>query len=373
MQMYLKAIIEVYSDNLLALVDELNKFPGAQIISSIISYLDCPTAPFMSPSIADFIKDLTLPFCRNMNEFRTTRWMFENPLHYFADFADITKQIWRIAQWLILEIIAIIIFNIMIKVCEIIGKALCKALEVGGDIVAALPAAMSGRANLGDVIKESICGPDTPKEKVDETLIDLMSQMGMGAEAYADRDTTLQFGIDLSSSVTQHEMANALLGNPSAGFLEALDQLIEFEYPQYRESMPNKRQIGKFFSNIGNLTPLPYRAKLQDFIQTDPLEELPANPSLCASPEKIDKFREMRAKMLENRTTPKQAHDLFCSFKEDNLQDMDDLLNVLNKGFSAQFAEQMPPFVSQPGCDDGIYLMSHHKPHRLLWAPWAAI
>jgi hypothetical protein len=39
---YFLALIEVYSDNLLGLVDELNKFPGAQIISTIIALFDCP-------------------------------------------------------------------------------------------------------------------------------------------------------------------------------------------------------------------------------------------------------------------------------------------------------------------------------------------
>ena len=142
----------------------------------------------------------------------------------------------------------------MVKICEIIGKAICAALELGADIITSLPAAMSGRANLKDVIRESICGPDTPDEQIDDTLVDLMGQVGMGATAYADRETTLQFGLDLSSSVTQQEMSSALLGNPSDEFLEIVDQLIEFEYPQFRESMPNRNHIGKFFNNIGNIT-----------------------------------------------------------------------------------------------------------------------
>ena len=173
---------------------------------------------------------------------------------------------------------------------------------------------MSGRANLKDVIRESICGPDTPDEQIDETLIDLMGQVGLGASAYADRDTTLQFGLDLSSSVTQQEMTEALLGNRSQEFLEIVDQLIEFEYPQFRESMPNRSHIGKFFNNIGNLTPLPYRAKLQEFLEVPEDDKMPVNPSLCSTPEKIEEFRKLRAKLLEGRTTPKQAQQLFCDF-----------------------------------------------------------
>jgi len=152
-------------------------------------------------------------------------------------------------------------------------------------------------------------------------------------------------------------MSSALLGDPSSAFLEAADQLIEFEYPQFRDSMPNKRAIGKFFGNIGNLTPLAYRAKLEEFVGMDkPPDELdlPANPSICADPQKLEEFRKMRAKLLEGRTSAKQAHELYCNFKEENLQDLGDLADVLNKGFTAAFAEQMPPLVSEPGCEDGL-------------------
>jgi len=292
-----------------------------------------------------------------MNELRMSRWMFENPLHYFADFADITRALWELAKLVIEEIIAIIIFNIMIKICEIIGKALCKALEITGDIIAALPAAMSGRTTIAAVIKESICGEDADDDTVNDTVIDMMSQLGLGADAYTDQETTLQFGMDLSAAVTQQEMAAALLGNPPAAFLEAADQLIEYEYPQFRDSMPNKRSIGKFFGNIGNLTPLSYRSQLEDFLNLGLGEDddpLPANPSICADPHKIEEFRKMRAQLLEGRTSPKQAHDLFCNFREENMQDLGDLANVLNRGFTANMADQFPPVFSQPGCEDGL-------------------
>ena len=41
MDAYIIALIEIYSNDLLSLVDELNKYPGAQIIAKVIAIFDC--------------------------------------------------------------------------------------------------------------------------------------------------------------------------------------------------------------------------------------------------------------------------------------------------------------------------------------------
>ena len=183
---------------------------------------------------------------------------------------------------------------VMAKLCEIIGNAICGALELTGDLVAALPAAIAGKKNLIDIIRESICGPDVPDDTVEDTLVDMMSQLGLGAAAFANKTDTVQFGLDLSAATTERELSEALLGQPSAAFLEIVDQLIEFEYPQFRAALPNRRGIGRLFSNVGNVTPVEYKNKLADYLSQPPDNELtPANPSMCANPEQIERFREM--------------------------------------------------------------------------------
>lgn len=245
---------------------------------------------------------------------------------------------------------------VMVKICEIIGNAICQALETTGDIIAALPAAVTGRANLLDVLKESICGPDADDEKVEDTLVDLMGQLGLGAAAFANRNDTVQFGLDLSAATTERELSAALLGDPSAAFLEIVDQLIEFEYPQFRGALPNRQTVGKLFSNVGNLTPLEYRNKLSNYLQQPPDNELtPANPSMCASPDQIERFRELRCEILEGRASPEQCHEMFCDMREDMLDDLKDLGDVLQGGLSNHVKKNLPPLVGEPGCDDGIF------------------
>ena len=356
MQVYVAATIELYSDNLLELVDELNKFPGAQIVASIIGILDCPHPPLLNPGFDDFIKSLVFPFCRNMQEFSIDRIVFENPLQYFPDFTDITKAIWRAAKMVITYLIFQIIMLVLAKLCEIIGNAICGALELTGDIVAALPAAIAGKKNLTDVIRESICGPDVPDDTVEDTLVDMMSQLGLGAAAFANKQDTVQFGLDLSAATTERELSAALLGQPSAAFLEIVDQLVEFEYPQFRDALPNRSSIGRLFSNVGNVTPLSYKARLEDFLSQPPDNELtPANPSMCANPEQIERFRELRCEILEGRASPEQCHEMFCDMREDMLDDLKDLGDILQGGLSNHVKKNLPPLVGEPGCDDGIF------------------
>ena len=78
MEAYFLALIELYTDNLLELVEILNRFPGAEIIAKVLSLFDCPRPPIFSPSVMDFLKSIELPFCRNTSDI--TLPMLINPL-----------------------------------------------------------------------------------------------------------------------------------------------------------------------------------------------------------------------------------------------------------------------------------------------------
>ena len=73
---YIDALIEVYSENLLEIVDELNNFPGAPLIRDLLSLtpLMCPRPPMFQPGIDDFIKSLDFAFCRKVKEIQIPHW-----------------------------------------------------------------------------------------------------------------------------------------------------------------------------------------------------------------------------------------------------------------------------------------------------------
>ena len=76
---------------------------------------------------------------------------------------------------------------------------------------------------------------------------------------------------------------------------------------------------------------------------------------MCASPEQIERFREVRAEILEGRASPEQSHDMFCNMREDMLDDLENLGDILQGGLSDHVKKNLPPIVGEPGCDDGIF------------------
>ena len=352
-QAYIIALIEVYQDNLLSLIDELNKFPGAQIVATIIGLFDCPRPPLFNPSFFDFIKSLDNIFCGDINDIRLPR--MENYASWLPKIKDITRWLWEAVKYAVKRMIFAILMLLFVKLCELIGDAICKALEVTGDIITSMPDVIRGNTTLRQVVKDSICGEGTSDEQVDDAIIDLLASVGVGGAAFSNRDQTLQFAEDMASSLTTAELAEAFLGNPPSALLEVVDQLIEFEYPQFREALPNKRSIGSFFKNSGNLFPLDYRQHLRDLTEVSPEnEQVPANPSICANEEQLQNFKKLRCDMLEGRASPEQCHQMFCDLREGFLSDLDDIGNIAHSGIPKYIMNNMPPVMSTPGCDDGF-------------------
>jgi len=353
MQAYVAALLDEYMDDLLGLVDMLNKYPGAQMIANIIALIDCPGPPMLEPSVMDFIKSIELPFCRDINGIVVPG--FNNPFGWIPDWADLKKKIFEIFKMVIQQIVMSIMIKIIVKLCQMLGDAICKALEVVGDVATALPGMMTGRTQLADVIRDALCGEDASQQQVEDTVADMFAKLGVGGAALADKNAVMNFAGDLSSAVTTQELNDALTGNASDEFLEVADGLVEYEYPQFRNGLRNKRAFADFFGAMGNLMPASVKAAMEDMLEAMPeTGALPANPSLCASEEDLDNFQELRCTLLEGRATPTQCREMFDNMQNEKLEDLEDLANVLQKGIGEAIADQMPPLVSSPGCDDGL-------------------
>tara|TARA_Y100000296_G_scaffold45453_1_gene52050 strand:- start:6690 stop:13106 length:6417 start_codon:yes stop_codon:yes gene_type:complete len=358
MEAYILALLEVYQDNYLDLLDELNKFPGAPIIAKIIALLDCPRPPIFNPSIMDFIKDFEIPWCGNIHDLTFPR--LDNPFGWLPEIKDIMRFIWWAMRLILQQLIIKIIMKLIVKICSLIGDALCAALGVAGDLAAALPAMATGRTTFSDVIKASICGEDADQEQVDNTIVEMFASLGAGGTALANEEEVLSMAEDFAAATTQSELMNALLGDPSSDFLNIIDTIIEYEHPDFKEAFPNKDKIGNFFKNMGNLMPADFKDQMKDIAdQIPPDEMLPVNPSLCATPEQIQQFKDLRSELLAppgetpNATQP-QIDQMFDDVQDKMLDDLDDLGSILQGGIPNYISNNMPPLVSDPGCDNGI-------------------
>ena len=251
--------------------------------------------------------------------------VFNQALEFKMAFKDILYPLWIVARFLAGMIIVIVVNQIIAKVCEILVRAVCKALETAGDIVLSLPDMLAGNTTLMDILRDNICGEDADQETLDNTIVDMMSIIGLGPAAFTDRDKTIAFANDLSLSVTRQEFSDALLGNPSEQFLEAADQLIEFVYTDFRDAMPNKKSIARFTKGIGNFLPLEYREVLKNYslnnLGVD--DGMPANPSVCSTPEQLQRFQELRHEILGGRASKSQIDQLYCDLRDENLDDLE--------------------------------------------------
>ena len=353
MQAYTAALIEVYQDNLFALVDQLNKFPGAQIISTIIAVMDCPRPPVFNPGVMDFIKSVELPYCRNTQEIVLPR--FENPFSYLPALSDILKQLFEVIKQEVIRLVIRVITTILVRICETIGDAICKALEAIGDIAASLPDLLSGREKLSSVIRDTICGPNVSEQQVEQTALDLLEQFGIGGAALADPETAKNFFADAMNSMNRQEALTALIDGPNQTALDIMDNLVEYDYPEYRDAFPNTEAFTRFFRNVGNVIPAQTKDEIKQALELSGDElDLPANPSLCASPELLKAFNEQRCDILEGRMSPGQCEAQNEALRDQLLEDLGDLGNVLNQGIGPMLESALPPLFSDPNCENGL-------------------
>jgi len=351
---YIKALIEVYADDLLSVTDMLNKYPGAQMVAKMIMMLDCPRPPILQPNLLDFIKDIDLPWCRSLRDMKMPKLF--NPFGWIPKLSDLPWIIFQLLKIVLQKILIMIIVKIMIKICELLGSAICKALEALGSLVGSIAGLLDGSTTFRDVVKDAICGEDSASDsQIDDTIADMFEKLGVGGAALADKDAVVSFAGDLSSAVTRSEMMNAFLGDMSAEMGAAAYNLVQYEYPQFSEAFPTQASIGDFMANCGTLMPEDVKQGMRDFMADLPEDDdLPANPTLCATPDQLDKFKEMRCALLEGRATPEQCDTMFNNLQDDLQDDLESLATVMQQGFVDPEAIGMPPMVSQPGCDDGL-------------------
>jgi len=366
MQAYAAATIEYFSGRFLELADKLMGFPGAEVVARIlatINLLTCPVPPSQGWSFSELLNGLgdlpnPCPGCFNGNEFRWPRW----PDWRMPPWKDIFRFLFDQLKLLIQQAMIKILIMLIVKICEVLGNAICKALETAGDVAASLPDLVTGKDNLKNIIRESICGESADDAAIEAAIIELIGTLGVGGAAMADEQQTLSFAEDISSAVTQKELTDAFLGNPSASFLEIVDSLVEFEYTDFRKGLKSRAQIASMFKNMGNLMPADLRDELKGEIMD---EQLPANPSLCASPEQLDQFCELRSSLLEGRASKAQLEKLCAP----DLTDLEDLSRVM-QDIPGYLACSMPPIVSDPGCDNGFLPF---EPEELAAATTAAV
>ena len=129
----------------------------------------------------------------------------------------------------------------------------------------------------------------------------------------ADRDKAISFFADTMNTMTREEVFASFIepaGMPY-GARDLVDNIIEFDYPEYRDAFPTKSSIANFYKNVGLLIPVETRSQLQSILEQFPEEAGdPANPSMCSTPEELELFNDQRCAILEGRMSSAQCEAL---------------------------------------------------------------
>jgi len=341
LQAYVIAILEIYNDNYLELLNELNKFPGANIIAHVIASISCPRPPTNSELGISWIKDVELPSLCDIGKFDISMPPFKNPFDWLPG----TKDLFGLIQQAAIEAIQQMVINmvkiVLTRLCSILGDAACSALALAGDLAASLPDVLTGRDTFKNIIKESLCGEGADSDTVDDTMVEMLANLGLGAAAFADEERLMEFVGDVSSNATAQQWADILNGSPPAAFLSIIDNLIEYEYTEYRDILPTEEHLTNLFKQCGNLMPVADRSALAAAAAA--IADGQVNPSLCASPEQVAALEAARCELMQGRATEEQCRQM---------QPDPDIEEIASWAHNPPFI--FPPLISDPGCDNGI-------------------
>ena len=344
---YVSALLEYYADNLLDLVDQLNRFPGARLISNALLSIDCPRPPLFNPGVFEFIRDLELPFCRNMDDITLPKLV--NPFGWVPEISDILGALFKALKDAIVEIVISILVKLFIKICDIIGSAVCKTLEAVGSLAAGV-VTDSGSQTLSSIFREAVCGEDADDNQINDAIIEMFANFGVGAQAFANQEQTLSLAESMANTMTQSEMANAFLGEASPEASIIMSEIVASEFPDFEDAIGTPDQISQMFKSMGDLLPASYRDTLRDIVAGIPDDDqTPVNPSLCATEEQLEDFCAARASILDGRASPEQIKAL-CD-TQFNPTDLSDLQSALDGNY---IENNMPPITSDPGCNNGL-------------------
>ena len=414
---YIIALMEVYDDSLMELISELNKFPGTELIISSVEAIDCPTTPLLNPTVFEWINDRELPLCRTTDPLafpwftNPASWIpqvFDIP----RVLMEALKYALQQAIFYVLTQIFVKICEILGgAACSALGaggQALAsladgersKMVDAIRDSICGPDAdAQTIDDTLVDLVGSLGVGPSVAFANADQVL-SLMEDISSAV-------TTEELYGALLGDPSQDFL------NITYTILKW-----DEDYEPLREGLRNKAQIASLFAGVGNCMPAGFKVQMKAMLEyfpdpgqsptplgiTPPTESsplLPANPSLCLTDEQIEAFNDLRSQILDGRASdaqiakfgassgeawegagppgadgsapglnPRSPKGPFLKPSEDEdtgedlnpgsstgggvLDDLEDVVEILVNGPSAYIADNLPPLLSKPGCDDGL-------------------
>jgi len=299
MQAYVDAFFEfVSADELYAI---LLKFPGVKLLTQLVNSYNCPT-PDDNAKVTwlNFLNTLEIEWCKL--HFDITLPPLPTIPDIGAFFSTLWKALSQVVKELIIKLISEIIQEVILKLLEILLTSLCSLLDT---LVNVAEAAVTGQnpANvILDMLRETFGCPPLDNAEQEQALLEAVAQIfgGQGASGVTTEEVA-SYLQTVSTSLTPFELVDLLKGNLSSDKAKYLKSVLRAKEPRLAQLFPNESSIASLFSTIGNLVPDEilnnFEIKAADFIDA----QIPANLSVCATPESIERFTELRESILSGK------------------------------------------------------------------------
>tara|TARA_R110001583_G_scaffold22775_4_gene84964 strand:- start:688 stop:7314 length:6627 start_codon:yes stop_codon:yes gene_type:complete len=300
--------------------DALSKIPGAGIVTSILDQMDCPPLPWFTPPLGNFLQTLELGICPGHFAITLPRFTLN------VSIGDIWAIIVNVAKELIKELVVKLIVLILKKILEIIFEALCALL---GMIGAPLVEALTGGNQIKEAIGESLCS-DATDEEIDEAVRQMMEATGLSncsdPSQVPTTEDAAEFVQIIAAVLTNSEVLDLLSGNATEEVKQMITDVVNERIPNLSCMQPS--DLAKMFSALGKIVS-PEIIEQAQMIEGS----LPVCDSICASPSQLDKFRDIRCQIMQDKgLTPEQCEEQLDSLTERAKQDLAELAGILQGG-----------------------------------------
>jgi len=338
---YRNALLQVVEADVL--LDELNRLPGAPIIVGImqqIKHMPCQPPPLLElePRLDSFMNTLEADLCN---------WDLEIKLPSLSKQAprEAMLNLFRMIGIAILEALKAVALAIAMEVLkQILEKTLSAACDALATMGASLLDLVAGNDHFKDLLHDNLC-PDATDEDMYNALKDILQAITDPDASCLETLTNAEMGEfidDISLMLTQGQVLQLLMGTASQETLTlALEVAATSDSECIREIFSNPAAFNTFFPALGTF--IPDLGDLADALAPGAFDR-PVHP---CPPGVLQDIDDLRCQLLQEKgLTPSECRDMLDDLKDQALQDLKDLADILNNGPFSNF----PPLTSEPGC-----------------------
>ena len=350
----LDEIFEAYTEAILDSVDaefllsELNKFPGAELITKALLNPQCPPPPLFNPPLNEFMKTLELDFCRG-------QYALTLPKFQKINIPDLYKMFMEALLEVLMQLAIKIILAILEAILKILLNGLCNLLGLLGSLASGLFAKQPTN-NFADGLRQSLGNtglndlgipiPLADDGAINDAAAGLFSAFSRACPDPNDLPNGSEvsdFLTDVGLILTQGEFIDLLEGIAADEVHRAIYQLALLKHDSFLCIFPNTAAIEDFFRYLGDMID-------SSFLNRGERGQ-PVFSGVCqdvTSAAEADNLRRQlfTSKGLSSSEVLKQLEYLKCQA----LDDLEELVKITQDGLFADFPNLLDgPDCSTPG------------------------